>query len=63
MKITDKQKKIILDNLDTLENWQLEEIIEKIGIDNLDREYASELIKDILDTLEEVKGVSYQDIY
>lgn len=63
MKITDKQKKVILDNLDTLENWQLEEIIEKIGIDNLDREYASELIKDILDTLEEVKGVSYQDIY
>ena len=63
MKITDKQKKVILDNLDTLENWQLEEIIEKIGIDNLDREYASELIKDILDTLEELKGVSYQDIY
>ena len=63
MKITDKQKKVILDNLDTLENWQLEEIIEKIGIDNLDKEYASELIKDILDTLEEVKGVSYQDIY
>ena len=63
MKITDKQKKVILDNLDTLENWQLEEIIEKIGIDNLDREYASELIKDILETLEEVKGVSYQDIY
>lgn len=63
MKITDKQKKVILDNLDILENWQLEEIIEKIGIDNLDKEYASELIKDILDTLEEVKGVSYQDIY
>lgn len=63
MKITDKQKKVILDNLDTLENWQLEEIIEKIGIDKLDREYASELIKDILDTLEELKGVSYQDIY
>ena len=63
MKITDKQKKVILDNLDTLENWQLEEIIEKIGIDNLDREYASELIKDILNTLEELKGVSYQDIY
>ena len=63
MKITDKQKKVILDNLDALENWQLEEIIEKIGIDKLDREYASELIKDILDTLEELKGVSYQDIY
>ena len=63
MKVTDKQKKVILDNLDTLENWQLEEIIEKIGIDNLDREYASELIKDILDTLEELKGISYQDIH
>ena len=45
MKITDKQKKVILDNLELLEKWQLEEIIEKIGIDELDREYASELIK------------------
>ena len=26
MKITDKQKKVILNNLDVLENWQLEEM-------------------------------------
>ena len=63
MKITDKQKKVILNNLDVLENWQLEEIIEKIGIDNLDRKYASELIKDILEVLKEIQGMSYEDIY
>lgn len=62
MKITDKQKNFILKNLDVLENWQLEEIIEKIGIDKLDKEYASELIKDIIETLEEIRGTSYEDI-
>lgn len=63
MKITEKQKKFILDNLDTLEDWQLEEIIEKIGIDSLDKEYASELIKDIIEVLNELKGTSYEDIF
>lgn len=62
MKITDKQKKVILNNLDVLENWQLEEIIEKIGIDDLDREYASELIKGIFEVLEEIQGMSWEDI-
>ena len=62
MKITDKQKKFILNNLDVLENWQLEEIIEKIGLESLDKEYASELIKDIVETLNEIKGTSYEDI-
>ena len=62
MKITDKQKKVILNNLEVLEKWQLEEIIEKIGIDNLDRKYASELIKDILEVLKEMQGMSYEDI-
>ena len=63
MKITEKQKKFILDNLDTLENWQLEEIIEKVGIDSLDKEYASELIKDITEVLNELKGISYEDTF
>ena len=63
MKITDKQKKVILNNLEALEKWQLEEIIGKIGIDNLDRKYASELIKDILEVLKEIQGMSYEDIY
>ena len=62
MKITDKQKNFILNNLNALDCWQLEEIIEKIGIDNLDRKYASELIKDIIEALEEIKGMSYEDI-
>ena len=61
--ITEKQKNFILKNLDALENWQLEEIIEKIGIDKLDKEYASDLIKNIIETLEEIKGMSYEDIY
>lgn len=63
MKITEKQKKFILNNLDILENWQLEEIIEKIGIDSLDKEYASELIKGIIEVLNELKGMSYEDIF
>ena len=63
MKITDKQKKVILNNLEALEKWQLEEIIGKIGIDNLDRKYANELIKDILEVLKEIQGMSYEDIY
>lgn len=61
-KITDKQKKVILNNLDLLENWQLEEIIEMIGIDDLDKKYASELIKDIFEAEEELAGTSYEDI-
>lgn len=62
MKITDKQKKVILNNLDLLENWQLEEIIEMIGIDDLDKKYASELIKDIFEVEKELAGTSYEDI-
>jgi hypothetical protein len=61
-KITDKQKKVILNNLDLLENWQLEEIIEMIGIDDLDKKYASELIKDIFEAEKELAGTSYEDI-
>ena len=61
-KITDKQKKVILNNLDMLENWQLEEIIEMIGIDDLDKKYASELIKDIFEVEKELAGTSYEDI-
>ena len=63
MKITNKQKRFILDNLEVLEQWQLEEIIKKTGIDNLDKEYASELIKDIIEVLNELKGTSYEDIF
>lgn len=62
MKITDKQKKVILNNLDLLEKWQLEEIIEMIGIDDLDKKYASELIKDIFEVEKELAGTSYEDI-
>ena len=61
-KITDKQKKVILNNLDLLEDWQLEEIIEMIGIDDLDKKYASELIKDIFEVEKELAGTSYEDI-
>lgn len=62
MNITEKQKQFILNNIEALEKWQLEEIIEKIGIDNLDKEYASGLIKDIIEVLNEIKGMSYEDI-
>jgi len=62
MKITEKQKNFILNNIETLEDWELVEIIKKIGIDNLDREYASELIKGIIEVLNEIAGLSYEDI-
>ena len=60
--ITEKQKQFILDNIEALEKWQLEEIIVKIGIDSLDKKYASELIKDIIEVLKELQGMSYEDI-
>ena len=52
----------ILNNLDLLENWKLEEIIEMIGIDDLEKKYASELIKDIFEVEKELAGTSYEDI-
>ena len=39
-----------------------EEIIEMIGIDDLDKKYASELIKDIFEVEKELAGTSYEDI-
>lgn len=63
MKITEKQRNFILKNLDILESYQLEEIIEKIGIDNLDKEYASELINNIIEVLDGIEYMSYEDLY
>ena len=59
--ITEKQKKFILDNLDILDVYSLESIIEDL-IDNMSKDYASKLMFDMDDagydrTLEEFETV------
>ena len=53
MKLTDKQKEFILDNIDILDNWSLQEIIEEL-IDNMSKEYASQLISEMIKALKEI---------
>ena len=53
MKLTDKQKNFILDNIDILDNYELQEIVEKL-IDNMSKEYATELISNMIENLKEV---------
>lgn len=55
MKLTDKQKIFILDNIDILDNYELQEIIEEL-IDNMTKEYATKLISDMI---EDLKSVDY----
>lgn len=61
MKITDKQKNFILDNIDILDEYDLHEIIEKL-IDNMSKEYASQLISKMIEVLKEVDATDI-DIY
>ena len=61
MKLTDKQKEFILDNIDILDEYDLHEIIEKL-IDNMSKEYASQLINKIIEALKEVDANDI-DIY
>ena len=61
MKLTDKQKEFILDNIDILDEYDLHEIIEKL-IDNMSKEYASQLISKIIEALKEVDATDI-DIY
>ena len=61
MKLTDKQKKFILDNIDVLDNYRLQEIIEEL-IDNMNKEYASQLISEMIEALKEVDA-DVTDIY
>lgn len=59
--ITIKQKYFILDNIEILDKYLLEEIVEKT-IDYLDKQYASELIKEMKESLE-LAETDYEDIF
>lgn len=59
--ITSKQKYFILDNIEILDKYLLEEIVEKT-IDYLDKQYASELIKEMKENLE-LAETDYEDIF
>ena len=62
MKITEKQKNIILNNLSLVDIDDIKELVIK-GIDNISREKASEIVGDILETIEELKEIPFDDIY
>ena len=58
--ITEKQKKFILNNIDLLDTTDMEEIIEKL-IDNMTKEYATGLVKNMIDRLKDLSG-DYENI-
>lgn len=53
-KITKKQKDFILDNIDVLDNYILQDIVELL-INNMSKEYASELISLMIEQLNDIK--------
>lgn len=53
-KITKKQKDFILDNIDILDNYTLQDMV-KLLIDNMSKEYASELISEMIEQLNDIK--------
>lgn len=61
MKLTDKQKEFILNNIDILNIYELQEIIEKL-IDNMDKKYASKLISQMIEDLHECDWGDYENI-
>ena len=62
MKLTDKQKKFILENIDILDIYTLQEIVEEL-IDNMSKEYATNLISNMIEDLKELDFGDYENIY
>ena len=60
--ITEKQKKFILDNLDILDVYSLESIIEDL-IDNMSKDYASKLISNMIEDINDASWCSIEDTY
>ena len=58
--ITEKLKNFILDNIDILDIFTLQEIIEHL-INNMKKDYASELIKNMIENLND--DSSYLNIF
>lgn len=61
MKLTDKQKKFILENIDILDIYTLQEIVEEL-IDNMSKEYATNLISNMIEDLKELDFGDYENI-
>ena len=53
--LTEKQKNFILENIDILDTYSLQEIVESL-IDNMTKEYATKLIGEMI---EDLKNVDY----
>ena len=58
-KLTEKQKKFILNNIDMLDNFTLQEIIEEL-IDNMSKQYATKLISEMIESLHEIDYGDYE---
>ena len=56
-KLTEKQKNFILNNIEILDNYTLQEIVEEL-IDNMSKKYATDLISNMM---EDLKNVDYGD--
>lgn len=59
--LTEKQKNFILYNLDVLDDITMQEIIEKL-IDNMSKEYASEIVGQIIEYLNDIDIGDYANI-
>lgn len=57
--LTEKQKNFILDNIDILDNYSLQMIVEKL-IDYMKKEDASQLIKEMIEELNDISN--YADV-
>ena len=56
-KLTEKQKDFILNNIEILDNYTLQEIVKEL-IDNMSKKYATSLISNMI---EDLKNVDYGD--
>jgi UDP-galactopyranose mutase len=56
--LTEKQKNFILENIDVLDTYSLQEIVESL-IDNMTKEYATKLIGEMI---EDLKNVDYRRV-
>lgn len=60
--ITEKQKNFILDNIDILDVWELQQIVEHL-IDSMKKEYATELIGNMIENMNDASWCEYENIY
>lgn len=56
-KLTEKQKNFILNNIEIIDNYTLQEIVEEL-IDNMSKKYATNLISNMM---KDLKNVDYGD--